>query len=96
MGDEFYFIILVSAMVLILIIVLIFGVFEDPQKDITVESSDSTICLLEKSDNYKIYYDKSTLVMYLEIIDSGEKIGITPMYNSDGTIKLYNEENKYD
>ena len=38
-----------------------------------------------------VVYDRNTGVMYL-IKMSGYQFGISPIYNSDGTIKLYNGE----
>ena len=38
-----------------------------------------------------IVYDKDTKVMYYIIINS-YKCGITPIYNTDGTIKIYEEK----
>lgn len=38
-----------------------------------------------------IAYDKNTNVMYF-IEQSGYSFGITPIYNSDGTLKLYEGE----
>ena len=43
-------------------------------------------------DNNTIYYDKNTGVMYCKIgMNNG---GITPIYNSDGMLKLYEGELK--
>ncbi len=39
---------------------------------------------------YKIAYAKDTKVKYL-IIVSGYKFGITPLYNTDGTLQVYEE-----
>lgn len=39
-----------------------------------------------------IMYDKDTKVMYY-MITSGSRCGITPIYNSDGSVKLYEEDN---
>lgn len=39
---------------------------------------------------YKIAYAKDTKVKYL-IITSGYKFGITPLYNTDGTLQVYEE-----
>lgn len=39
---------------------------------------------------YKIAYAKDTKVKYL-IIVSGYKFGITPLYNADGTLQVYEE-----
>lgn len=39
-----------------------------------------------------IWYDKDTMVMYIEIHTANGN-GITPMLNADGTPKLYKREN---
>lgn len=46
-----------------------------------------------KDDEYKteVVYDKNTKVMYF-LKSSGQRFGITPIYNSDGTVKLYDGE----
>lgn len=44
-----------------------------------------------KTRNTKVSYDKNTKVMYF-IEESGYSFGITPIYNSDGTLKLYDGE----
>lgn len=45
-----------------------------------------------KGDAYtEVLYDKNTKVMYF-VKRSGYQFGITPIYNSDGTVKLYDEE----
>lgn len=41
--------------------------------------------IIDSSLNYKIFYDKDTKVMYFRA-DQG---GVTPMYNTDGTLRLY-------
>ena len=38
-----------------------------------------------------IVYDKNTSVMYF-LRSNGNSFGITPIYNSDGTLKLYEGE----
>lgn len=38
-----------------------------------------------------LFYDKSTKVMYL-FIKHGYGAGLTPLYNADGTLKLYDGE----
>lgn len=40
---------------------------------------------------YELYYDKDTKVMYM-FVKSGYGAGLTPMYNADGTLKLYKGE----
>lgn len=36
----------------------------------------------------KVLYDKNTKVMYF-MLWTADRFGITPIYNSDGTVKLY-------
>lgn len=52
-------------------------------KFVVVEKSVSSI-----SGTTFVVYDEDTKVMYY-IIDAYNQGGITPIYNSDGTIKLY-------
>lgn len=40
---------------------------------------------------YRIVYANDTKVMYL-IVNSGNIYGITPLYNADGTLQIYNSE----
>ena len=48
-----------------------------------------------KQDKMRYYYDKDTKVMYAIYTDFREGGGMTPLYNPDGTLKLYEEsENK--
>ena len=44
-----------------------------------------------KTETTKVSYDKNTNVMYF-IEQTGNAFGITPIYNSDGTLKLYEGE----
>lgn len=46
-----------------------------------------------KDDDYntEVLYDKNTKVMYF-VKWSNYQFGITPIYNSDGTVKLYDGE----
>ena len=41
-------------------------------------------------DGWCVVYDKNTKVMYV-ILDGFQSTGMTPIYNSDGTVKLYEE-----
>ena len=51
----------------------------------------------EKESNFRDYsqiiYDNETKVEYLIIYD-GYRCGITPIYNADGTVKVYQEKEK--
>ena len=42
--------------------------------------------------DYEILYDKNTKVMYCLYNNTNHSNGITPIYNADGTLKLYEEE----
>ena len=46
----------------------------------------------DNDNNTEVAYDKNTKVMYF-VKWSDYQFGITPIYNSDGTVKLYDEEN---
>ena len=46
----------------------------------------------DNDNNTEVAYDKNTKVMYF-FEQNGYHFGITPIYNSDGTVKLYDEEN---
>lgn len=45
----------------------------------------------ENSRTYRIVYANDTNVKYL-IVASGYQYGITPLYNTDGTLQIYKEE----
>lgn len=42
-------------------------------------------------DGYQIVYANDTKVKYL-IVDAGYHFGITPLYNADGTLQIYDVE----
>ena len=74
-----------------------FGMAGCTRGDIESESSDLgnkyidlvTIYIGDKGT--EVFYDKNTKVMYF-VKWNGYQFGITPIYNSDGTVKLYEEE----
>lgn len=77
---------------------LCFGMTGCTKCDIEPESSRLAnkyidLVTIYKDDNHntKVLYDKNTKVMYF-VIWSGYQFGITPIYNSDGTVKLYDGE----
>lgn len=74
---------------------LCFGMTGCTKGDIEPESSRLAnkyidLVTIYKDDNHstKVLYDKNTKVMYF-VIWSGYQFGITPIYNSDGTVKVY-------
>lgn len=59
--------------------------------DIEEEYKDSMV-RLTYGGRTNIWYDKDTMVMYLELHTANGE-AITPMLNADGTPKLYKREN---
>lgn len=48
--------------------------------------------IIKKWNNYRIVYANDTGVEYLIVnLEGGYKFGITPLYNADGTLKIYEE-----
>lgn len=45
----------------------------------------------DEGNKVEVLYDKNTKVMYFMKCDA-DRFGITPIYNSDGTVKLYDGE----
>lgn len=45
----------------------------------------------DKNDGSIVAYDENTKVLYL-CVYGYNSVAITPIYNSDGTVKLYNEK----
>lgn len=77
---------------------LCFGMIGCTKGDIEPENSDLgnkyiDLVTIYKDDghNTKVLYDKNTKVMYFSKL-TGYQFGITPIYNSDGTVKLYDGE----
>ena len=77
---------------------LCFGMTGCTKGDIEPESSCLAnkyidLVTIYKNDDYrtKVLYDKNTKVMYF-VQWSNYPFGITPIYNSDGTVKLYDGE----
>ncbi len=48
----------------------------------------------DSSNDYKIVYANDTKVKYM-VITSGYKMGITTLYNADGTLQIYEESEEY-
>ena len=73
---------------------LCFGMTGCAQGDIKPKNSDignkyiDLVSIYKGDENTEVLYDKNTKVMYF-VKRSGYQFGITPIYNSDGTVKLY-------
>lgn len=79
-------------------LVLGLGIAGYKKGDIEPESSDLgnkyiDLVTIYKDNLYKteVLYDKNTKVMYFEKWNTYQ-FGITPIYNADGTVKLYDGE----
>lgn len=77
---------------------LCFGITGCRKGDIEPESSciankyiDLVTIYRDDNHNTEVLYDKNTKVMYF-VKWGSYRFGITPIYNSDGTVKLYNGE----
>ncbi len=92
-------------LILVLTTVLICGTLFVGCNTITTENVDDAyyqnafnkFVVVEEKTNMDygtltIMYDKDTKVMYY-LITSGYKCGITPIYNSDGSVMIYDENN---
>lgn len=75
---------------------LCFGMTGCTKGDIEPESSYLAnkyidLVIIYKKHGTEVLYDKNTKVMYF-LRQNGQQFGITPIYNSDGTVKLYDGE----
>lgn len=82
---------------IILIVIMMFGLTACDSNivdmDKCLDTPDSDIAEFELVDNTfygHILVDKNTGVLYYWI--AGSAGGITPIYNADGTLKIYKEE----
>ena len=87
-----------KVLVVVLGLTLCFGITGCTKGDIEPESSylankyiDLVTIYKDYNYNTEVLYDKNTKVMYF-VKRSGYQFGITPIYNSDGTVKLYDGE----
>lgn len=51
-------------------------------------SNESMLTVIYTTRNHRIFYDTETKVMYIEYTGNG---GISPMYNPDGSLRVYKE-----
>lgn len=81
-----------------LMLLLLTGCGKDYQEAVTYNTTDigrgyftiikqwGSIC----DDEYYIVYANDTKVMYL-VVSGGHRFGISPLYNTDGTLQVYSE-----
>lgn len=82
----------------VLALALCFGMTGCTKGDIKPENSkiankyiDLVIIYRDRGKGTEVLYDKNTKVMYF-VVNVYNGFAITPIYNSDGTVKLYDEE----
>ena len=84
-------------LVVALALVLCFGMAGCTKGDIEPESSRlankyiDLVTIYKGKQGTEVLYDKNTKVMYF-MLWTAEQFEITPIYNSDGTVKLYDGE----
>lgn len=94
---EFLFehIIIVTLIIVLLVVVGIGYKMYTTQKTMTqVEEPDDTLIEIESHINYIIMYDKDTKVIYYR--GPGGDADLCPLYNADGSLKLYSGGNNND
>lgn len=80
------FAVLMVAVVITVIIAMIIAVRNDSKNTPTIKSDPILVEIDCGVSYHRIFYDKETGVMYIENTSHG---GIFPMYNADGTLKIY-------
>jgi hypothetical protein len=64
---------------------------DNPNKDNPNEDIKTLVYIGSQNNRFRYYYDKDTKVMYVVFSDYQCGGGMTPLYNPDGTLKLYEE-----
>lgn len=94
-----FFVLIVEIIILVALIPLtIYGGFkmsQEKQPSYGVSECFNLVCIDKKGVN-EIYYDKNTGVMYYFYHSTNGGVGITPVYNSDGSIKIYDRAEQSD
>lgn len=80
--------VLTVAALITIAILLIIGIHNDHKNTPTIKSDPILVEIDCGVSYHHIFYDKETGVMYIENTSHG---GIFPMYNADGTLKIYKE-----
>lgn len=75
--------------ILAIVIAVIVTIRNNNNKNTPTIKSDPILVEIDCGVSYHhIFYDKDTGVMYIENTANG---GVSPMYNADGTLKIYKE-----
>lgn len=102
--DMFSYFIIGILIVLSIVSFILLGIWisesnAETEPDANEEEIVSTYCDMvliadeRFSGNGAVYYDKNTKVMYYVLRAGESRNGITPIYNADGSLKLYDDDN---
>lgn len=86
-GCVVFAIIMMTAIFTIAIAVIV-GAYNDSKNTPTIKSDPILVEIDCGVSYHRMFYDKETGVMYIENTSRG---GVSPMYNADGTLKIYKE-----
>lgn len=91
MGDKMKVVPIIVCIVMLISIPIIFIVSYSNKKENKKEDEIGVFVEIESHLSYEIVYDKDTRVIYAKS-NSGTNT-FCPLYNADGTLKLYKENN---
>lgn len=86
MAGVIAFAVLSITALLAIVIVMIVRICNDNKNTPTIQSESILVEIDCGVSYHRIFYDKETGVMYIENTSHG---GVSPMYNADGTLKIY-------
>lgn len=86
MAGVIAFAVLSTTALLAIVIVMIVSICNDNKNTPTIQSEPILVEIDCGVSYHRIFYDKETGVMYIENTSNG---GVSPMYNADGTLKIY-------
>lgn len=70
---------------IILCMTITLGVVECSSNNCRNSAEENMLETIDRDTSYEIFYDKDTKVMYYRAYRGG----VTPMYNADGTLRVY-------
>lgn len=79
---------------LVMVTISIYKICATQEKTAQVEEPDDTLIEIECHINYIIMYDKDTKVMYYRGMST--EADLCPLYNADGSLRLYSGGNNND
>lgn len=93
-NTKFIFLIMLIVTVLVIISIAIYKIWTIQETTTQVEEPDNTLIEIESHLNYIIMYDKDTKVVYYR--GKGGDADLCPLYNADGSLKIYSGGNNND